>query len=142
MTKLVRNKESGLSVKLWLSYITVKKLWRTQTRTQDPGYEVMANDTNPGGLRASSPRKLKYRSSRVFAVLGKVFQQSHWAGKFEPVRTANAHSLTNQNCRKSSSHSEIQVKILQVRKIKGKLIFHLSQETRAFLNAGKSSMRA
>jgi hypothetical protein len=46
-----------LSVKLWL-LSTVKKLWRTQPRT--------------------GPVNLKFRSSRVLVILGKVFQQNHW----------------------------------------------------------------
>ena len=49
--------------------------------------------------------------------------------------------ILHQNCRKSSSHSETQVKILQIRKIKGKLIF-LYFTGGAFFNAGKTSIWA
>jgi hypothetical protein len=42
---VVGNEESGFSViSETLAIITVKKRWRTQPRTQDPGYEVIAND--------------------------------------------------------------------------------------------------
>jgi hypothetical protein len=50
------------SVKLWL---TACEIWRTQSSTQGPGYEIMANDTSLGVWGHDRSGNLKFRCSRM-----------------------------------------------------------------------------